>query len=140
MKQFSTYDTKNFYIKKNTTFPLLKYPLTDHIKDYYDITDDMLDNVGVTFSMMDVETGVYKIANVAGDLIINNNRPEYPDETQYTLAYKFRLSDTNKIGRFYGSFTIDFLDEDVGCGKISLPLNGYINIIITDSITRTTIV
>ena len=135
---YSTFNINNFFIKKDSTLPVLKYPLTQHTMEQYDITPDMLENVAVTFSMVDADTGIYRIANVAGYLMINNNRPEYPDEIQFTLAYKFKLSQTSKSGRFLGEFKLDFLGEN--CGKITLPTQEKINILISDSSTKTTVV
>ena len=135
---YSTFNINNFFIKKDSTLPLLKYPLTQHIMEQYDITEDMLENVAVTFSMIDANTGLYRVANVAGSLVVNNNRPEYPDEVQYTLTYKFKLSQTAKSGRYLGEFKLDFLGEN--CGKITLPTQNQINIIISDVITKTTVV
>ena len=137
---YSTFNTKNFFIRKDSTLPELKYPLTQHIMEKYDITDDMLENVAVTFSMMEAESGIYRIANVAGNLVVNKNRPEYPDEVEYTLTYKFKLNQTSKPGRYLGEFVIDFLNSEYGCGKIKLPTQNPINIQISDSITKTTVV
>jgi hypothetical protein len=106
--------------------------------EQYDITPEMLENVAVTFSMIDASTGLYRIANVAGNLVVNNNRPDYPDEKQYTLTYQFKVMQTNKAGRFLGEFKLDFLGEY--CGKITLPTQNKINIQISDSITKTTVV
>jgi len=135
---YSTFNINNFFIKKDSTLPILKYPLTQHILEKYDITPDMLENVAVTFSMIDANTGRFKIANVAGEFVINNDRVNYPDETKYTLTYKFKLSDTSKSGRFLGEFKLDFLGEN--CGKITLPTQNQINIIISDGITKTTVI
>jgi hypothetical protein len=137
---YSTFDSKNFFIKKNSTLPELKYPLIQHLREQYGITDDMLENVAVTFSMTDAETGLYRIANVPANLVINNDRENFPAETQYTLSYRFKLKDTRKAGRFNAEFVIDFLGENIGCGKIKLPVNGNINVLIGDSITKTTVV
>jgi hypothetical protein len=139
---YSTFNSKHFFIKKDSTLPELKYPLTQHIMEQYDITPDMLENVAVTFSMINADNGLYRIANVGANLLINRNRPEYPDEVEYTLSYKFRLNDTSKTGRFLGEFTIDFIpiDNNGNCGKIKLPINNQINIIISDSITKTTVI
>jgi len=135
---YSTFNINNFFIKKDSTLPVLKYPLTQHAMEQYDITPDMLENVAVTFSMTEADSGLYRIANVAGNLVVNNNRPEYPDELTYTLTYNFKLSQTRKAGRFYGEFKLDFLGEN--CGKITLPTHNLINILISDSITKTTVV
>lgn len=137
---YSTFNINNFFIKKDSTLPLLKYSLTQHIMEQYGITNDMLENVAVTFSMIDANTGLYRVANVAGSLVVNNNRPEYPDEVQYTLTYKFKLHQTRKVGRFKGEFTVDFLDTEAGCGKIKFPVDSEINIQISDSITKTTVI
>lgn len=136
---YSTFNINNFFIKKDSTLPELKYPLTQHTMQQYDITPDMLENVAVTTSMINTNTGIYRIANAAGNLVINNNRSEYPDEVQYTLIYRFKLPQTAKAGRYQAEFVIDFLGNE-NCGKIKLPVNGYINIIISDSITKTTVI
>lgn len=135
---YSTFRLNDFFIKKDSTLPELKYPLTQKIREQYDLTDDKLENVAVTFSMMDAHTGQYRIANVPANLVINNDRPGYPDELQYTLMYRFKLSQTAKGGRFLGEFKVDFLGEN--CGKITMPTDGYINIQISDSLTKTTVV
>lgn len=139
---YSTFNINNFFIKKDSTLPVLKYPLIQKVREKYDITDDMLENVAVTFSMVDISNGVYRIANVPANLVINRNRPEFPDEVEYTLTYRFKLKDTAKTGRFAGEFVIDFIPSGNvgGCGKMKLPLNGQINIIITDSFTKTTVI
>jgi len=135
---YSTFNLNNFFIKKDSTLPVLKFPLTQHTMEQYDITPDMLENVAVTFSMTEADSGLYRIANVAGNLVVNNNRPDYPDELTYTLTYKFKLSQTRKAGRYLGEFKVDFLGEN--CGKITLPTQNKINIQISDSNTKTTVV
>lgn len=135
---YSTFHLNNFFIKKNSTLPVLKYPLTQHTMEKYDITPEMLENVAVTFSMIEASTGLYRIANVAGNLVVNNNRPDYPDEKQYTLTYQFKLPQTSKTGRYLGEFKLDFLGEY--CGKLTLPTQNKINIQISDGITKTTVV
>jgi len=136
---YSTFNINNFFIKKNSTLPELKYPLIQKVKDKYDITDDMLENVAITFSMIDADTGLYRIANVAANIIYNNDRITSPDEVKHTLVYRFKLAQTAKTGRFLGEFKMDFLGEG-NCGKITLPVEGQININISDSITKTTVI
>ena len=135
---YSTFNINNFFIKKDSTLPELKYPLLQHAREQYDITDDMLENVAVTFSMIDADTGLYRIANVAANLVVNNDREKFPDEEQYTLVYRFKLPQTSKAGRYLGEFKLDFLGEN--CGKITLPTQNQINIIISDGITKTTVI
>ena len=135
---YSTFKLNDFFIKKDSTLPELKYPLSQKVREQYDLTDEMLENVAITFSMIDAHSGLYRIANVAANLVVNNNRPEYPDELQYTLMYKFTLPQTTKAGRYLGEFKVDFLGEN--CGKITLPTQSQINITISDSVTKTTVV
>lgn len=135
---YSTFDINNFFIKKDSTLPELKFPLIQQLREQYDITEDMLENVAVTFSMIDADTGLYRIANVAANLVINNDRENFPDEEQYTLTYRFKLKDTKIAGRYLGELKLDFLGEN--CGKITLPTQGQINIIISDGITKTTVI
>ena len=136
---YSTFKLNNFYIKKDSTLPELKYPLSQKVREQYDLTDDMLENVAVTFSMIDADTGLYRIANVAANLVISNDRVAQPDELQYTLMYRFKLSQTANAGRYLGEFVVDILGEN-GCGKIKFPVDGEINILISSSITKTTVI
>ena len=110
------------------------------VREKYNITDDMLENVAVTFSMTDAQTGLYRIANVPASFVINYDRLGKPSEEKYTFIYKFKLKDTRKAGRYNAEFVIDFLGEQIGCGKIKLPVDGSINVIISDSITKTTVI
>jgi len=135
---YSTFNINNFFIKKDSTLPELKYPLIQHLREQYDISEDMLGNVAVTFSMIDAQTGLYRIANVPASLVVNNDRANFPDEEQYTLVYRFKLPQTAKAGRYLGEFKLDFLGEH--CGKITLPTQSQINIIISDGITKTTVI
>jgi hypothetical protein len=128
----------NFFIKKDSTLPDLEYHLTEDIRKQYDITDDMLENVAVTFSMIDADTGLYRIANVPASIEYKRLRPQYPDNFIYTLIYRFKLHQTSKPGRYLGEFKLDFMGE--GCGKLTLPVDSQINIQISDSITKTTVI
>lgn len=134
---YSTFELQNFFIKKDSTLPELKFPLVQQLREQYDISDSMLENVAVTFSMIDAMTGLYRIANVAGNLVVADPTIHH-DEEKYTLTYRFKLPQTAKAGRYLANFTLDFLGEN--CGKIGLPVNGYINIIISDSTTKTTVI
>ena len=136
---YSTFNISNFFIKKDSTLPELKYPLIQRVREKYDISDEMLENVAVTFSMIDADNGLYYIANAPANLVISTDRPNNPDEVKYTLVYRFTLHDTRRTGRYLGELKIDFLGEG-NCGKITLPVNEQINIIISDSITKTTVI
>jgi hypothetical protein len=104
----------------------------------YDITNEMMEDVAVTFSMINEGTGIYHIANVEAEVIVNNDRPEYPDEKTFTLAYQFSVKETSKAGLFLGEFKLDFLGDN--CGKITMPTDDKLIISIQDSITKTDVI
>lgn len=128
-----------FFIKKNSSLPKLKYPISESLMLRYDITEDMLENCAITFSMQDSESGNYKIANKAADLLVNDNFTENPDDCKFNLVYKFSLNDTSKAGIYIASFKIDFLGEG-NCGKITMPNNDNITVVVQDSLTKTTVI
>ena len=139
---YAIFDDVNFFIKKDSTLPELKFHLTQKVREEYGITKEMLENVAVTFSMIDADTGLYRIANVPATIEYMVLRPQYPNNFIYALIYSFKLAQTSKPGRFLGEFCLDFIPSgnDGGCGKIKLPVDGQINIIISDSITKTTVI
>ena len=106
--------------------------------EMYNITNDMLENVAITFSMIEADSGLYRIANVPASIEFKRLRPQYPDDFIYALIYRFKLYQTSKPGRYNGEFKLDFMGE--GCGKLTLPVDDVINIQISDSITKTTVI
>lgn len=130
------YKNKIFHIVKNSTLPEVKFPLNQMLMEKYDISDDMMENVGVTFSMINKENGIYEIANKEARLRINNGEYNKLDNAQYTLTYRFSVDETKNSGLYEGEFKLDFLGDY--CGKITFPNDGNrITIIITESITKT---
>lgn len=126
------------FIKENSTLPRIKFPLKQWMLEKYDISDDMMENVAITFSMVDENSGLYRVANAEAGLEILDCVYERLDESKYTLYYKPKLKDTKKSGLYRGEFVLDFLGNE-NCGKIKLPTDDTIQIIIGDSITKTTI-
>lgn len=125
------------FIKKDSTLPKIKFPLKQWMREKLDITDEMMENVAITFSMIDEESGVYRVANAEANLEVIDCVYERLDESKYTLIYKPKLKDTKKTGLYRGEFKLDFLGEY--CGKITLPTDDTIQIVIGDSITKTTV-
>ena len=129
----------NLYIKKNSTLSMVKYPLSKKLLDKYFITNEMLENCAVTFSMKDADTGIFFIANVNADLLYLPDRASFPHDTEYSLVYKFKKNQINKTGMYHGEFAIDFLGQEQNCNSITLPIEDFININIIDSITKTSV-
>lgn len=128
----------NFFIKQNSNLPILKFPITQKIMEDYNITDDMMMNVAVTFSMFDEEEQQYIIANKKGDISYREDVYSTPYEEKYTLYYVFDVIDIFKKGRFSGEFKLNFIGDY--CGTFTFPNNDYINIFISESITKTDII
>jgi len=122
----------NFFIKKNSTFPKLRYGLTEKLLNELEITDEMLTKCAVTFSMKDYETNRFKVANIGGEISKSERGHKYP----YYLEFSFNSRHTNKVGVFLGEFTIDFFSDEC-TNKIKLPISEEIFIKISDSITNT---
>ena len=121
-----------FFIKKNTSLPLLKVELTkDGVNMFTDFMDD-LEKATIFFSMNDVSTGTKKIVNQRG--YITAKEFVDPDtNTEYYVYYKFRPQDTNKVGRFEGEFFISI----PGKGVLKTPIREPLFINIQDSIDLT---
>lgn len=125
----------NFFIKKNSTLSIIKYPLTTKWLDKYFITNEMLENCAITFSMKDADTGIFVIANVNAELLYLPDRPSFPYDTEYSLVYKIKKNQINKSGVYHSEFAIDFLGDS--CGKIIVPESDLIVINILDAIVKT---
>jgi len=130
-------NNNKFFIKKGNNFPLIKFILNEEIMRLYDISEDMLSNVAITFSMINKETGNFVIANEPGEIIFLEEYKNSNDK-EYCLSYQLNVDDTQEIGKYEGEFVIDFLESNEY--KIGFPVNNKIEIIITDSITTTTVI
>jgi len=128
-----------FFIKKNSSLPKLVFEISDSIIENYSLTQEMLENCAITFSMIDSETGKYKIANVPAKLNVETPNLSFTEFKKFHLIYQFRLKDTNKIGNYFGEFKIDFL-ESCTAGKLTLPVDDRIIIVVHDSITKTDVI
>lgn len=139
-KRINLDENVDFFIRKDSTLPILEIEL-EAISKKYNITPEMWENSVVTFSMIDSETNVFKIANKTGELFSENKTVSYDGSKRYYLQYKFSEKDTKKEGLYFGEFKIDFFDnEDNICGKLTIPNNKKLQIFVKDSITKTTVV
>ncbi len=128
----------NFFIKKDSTLPELVFPITQKLMEKYNLTDEMFENVAVTFSMVNAKSGAFKIANSSGSIFINDDPASHPTLEKFSLIFNFESKHTSTAGNYSGEFVVDFLGETCA-NKLKLPIDDVINIKISDTITRTTL-
>jgi hypothetical protein len=114
----------NFYIRRNSILPTLKMKLIFDGRNDYKRFHDLLENSVVTFSMKNVNNGVYKVANKEGKI----TKVTIGDIDEYYVEYDWIVNDTNELGQFEGEFKIKFLDD---CSHIIVPIreNLYVNVL-----------
>jgi hypothetical protein len=113
-----------FFIKKNSTLPLLKLQVVKDGRSDYQSFMKLMEISSMFFSMVDIATGIPKITSrpagfVEKTFIDPNAEPEY------YLYYQFTNRDTNTVGRYEGQFMLRSDD-----GVLILPIREklYINV------------
>lgn len=126
-----------FKINKGATMPYLRMELVnDGRSDYHKAYLALQAADGVTFSMWNKETGIYKVANEPADIVYD----EYSGcEERYIIQYRWKKRDTNESGRYVGQFKIRFSDNIVmdgvtfPSGDLIMPIEETLYIDIADS-------
>ena len=94
---------------------------------------EMIQNADITFSMIDMETGVYKIAN--SPAFIKKIDDECCAE-EYEIGYQFIKRQVSTPGTYKGIFTIKFGDDlkndnyDYPQGILTMPIREELEIIV----------
>jgi len=130
----------NFFIRKNSTLPILKMKLVQDGRNDFRHLLRMLENCAITFSMKNSKNGVYKVANAVGKLILRENVTGDVDH-EYFIGYEFNASDTNEIGVFTGEFNVKFYDSEnnsTEIGDLKVPIKEEMYIHVIDSFTLAT--
>jgi hypothetical protein len=137
-------DKMDFIIRKNSTLPILRLePI--RVLDYNDLVEN-ISNAAITFSMIDIESGSYRIANKAGYIEINERDNQTKIKTgngdmkpDFYICYKFTEFDTRVNGVFRGEFKIDFVKDNC-INSLIAPIKNDLYIHIIDSITKTSFI
>jgi hypothetical protein len=124
----------NFFINQYSTLPRLKMKLVSNNDLDLDQFEELLSISTVTFSMVDADTGIFRISNKAGS-IESKKSASNPLINEYTIVYEWTKNDTAKVGNYIGEFKLDFLGE---CSSLIVPIAEKLNIFIQGSITKTT--
>lgn len=125
-------------IKKNSTQTLIVDP---RIYGGSSINwDEALENAVVTFSLWDVASGCYVVANRAAEIIpggLSENDSKLTDsvscgdDTSVTrIAYRFRSRDTKNSGVYRGTFQVNAIGGDT---VLAVPEAGDIQIVVSES-------
>ncbi len=126
-----------FTIRKNSTLPLLRMRVIENSNLDYQKFMTMLENSAITFSMRELNTGVYKIANKKAGIVLRTKRVNNNQLDEYYIYYKFTKSDTSNPGIYEASFHIDFFGSETG--NLIVPIKESLIINVLDSFTRTTV-
>jgi hypothetical protein len=126
---------QHFFIKKDSTLPILKMKVINDGRFDYKKIFDRLENAAVTFSMTD-EKGVPRIYNQQG-LLIAVEKENCPEDEEFYIGYQFKLKDTKKVGCYKAEFKLDFLDDGAA---LIVPIREDLYVNVIDSITNSEIV
>ena len=94
---------------------------------------EMIQNADITFSMTDIDTGVYKVANSKAFI---KKIDDTCCQDQYLVCYQFSKKEVDKPGKYKGSFMIKFGDDlkndeyEYPQGVLKVPIRDDLNIIV----------
>jgi hypothetical protein len=126
---------QHFFIKKNSTLPIIKMKVVNDGRFDYKKVFDRLENSAITFSMVD-EKGIPRVFNQQG-LIIPVEKENCPEDEEFYVGYQFKLKDTKKVGCYKAEFKIDFLDDGA---TLIVPIREDLFVNVVDSIVQSEIV
>lgn len=118
----------DFNINQHASLPVLKMELIQDGRNDFHKFYDQIQNADLTFSMVDISTGVRRIGKKTAHTSLVT--PPDCENDRYYLIYQFTQEDTARAGRFAGLFEIDFLD---GSGILIVPIRETLFINILDN-------
>ena len=125
-----------FFINKNSQLPSLKMQFVQNGEVDFKQLSKELENVSISFSMRNKETGIFKIVSSPASLELKDTI--YPDLTpEYYIVYNWKEKDTNQIGTFIGEFNIIFHNENK---TFIAPVRETLEIIVQESFSKSKIV
>lgn len=99
---------QEFYINKDSVLPILRMELIyDGRSDFHKFWD-AIQNSTITFSMININTGITKIANAPAYIKLRENTSCVEE---YVICYDWKKRDTKENGIYKGIFTITFNDN-----------------------------
>ena len=98
---------QEFYINKDSLLPTLRIELIEDGRHDYNKMYEMLQNSSITFTMVNRDTGVTKIAKAPAYI---KAREDGGCVEQYIICYDWKKRDINEEGNYIGKFNIEFGD------------------------------
>ncbi len=98
---------QEFYINKGSLLPTLRIELIEDGRHDYNKMYEMLQNSSITFTMVNRDTGVTKIAKAPAYI---KAREDGGCIEQYVICYDWKKRDINEEGNYIGKFNIEFGD------------------------------
>lgn len=95
----------DFYIKQGSLLPILRMDLIEDGRHDYNKFHELLENSNITFTMVNKETGVTKVAKAPAYIKL---REDGGCVDQYCICFDWRKHDTKEAGTYVGQFNIDF--------------------------------
>lgn len=126
---------QEFFIRQHSVNPVLEMELiNDGRYDFQkSLINDAIQDCDATFSMVDEETGLLKVAKAPCNIVLAD---EESCQERYILQYKWEKRDTNKEGVYKGWFEIEFKGQiyssgvDYPTGNLIVPVEEDLRITI----------
>lgn len=123
-------------INKGSTLPYLEMEPINDGRNSFDKLYMALQSADVTFSMVDAQTGVMKIAN-AKAYVVSEEDDDSCDE-RFKIQYRWDKRDTSTAGIYKGNFKLKFSDNiyingmTFPKGELIVPIEEELMIIVND--------
>ena len=123
---------QEFYIKKDSLLPTLRMEIIEDGRHDYNKFHELIQNSNITFTMVNRETGVTKIAKAPAYI---KAREDGGCVEQYVICYDWKKRDTKEEGNYLGEFNIEFGelkndDYNYPTGTLKMPIREDLLIVI----------
>jgi hypothetical protein len=101
---------QEFFINRGSRLPVLEMSLIENGRygsEHHAAFYVALQNATIYFNMVDIITGVPRIAHQRATIVENEDCPG-----TYNLQYQWRKRDTERVGKYRGQFEIVFGDDN----------------------------
>jgi len=128
---------QNFFINKGSILPILEMKLIEYGRvgsENHEPFFDALQNADIFFNMVDVDTGVVKVAHQPGILIEADGCTD-----QYHIAYEWKPRDVSRPGKYVGTFEIIFNkdnDKEFAGRNLIVPIQNQLIINVTEGLIK----